>query len=226
MLSPAASILSIPCLLAATIRQIRGGSSRLRMSAVLPLVAMLVLGAGCATTETVLPTLPKEPETQVLHAGDVVKISFPRVSTLDTTQQIRRDGKINLYLIGEVQAADLTPADLEKKLLDQYASQLVSKEVRVTLVSSAFSVYVTGAVLHPGRITPDREITPIEAVMEAGGFDGAKANPKAVSVIRRNGSETKSFTVDLQAVLEGKQSAQFYLKPNDIIYVPEKRSIF
>lgn len=190
------------------------------------LLATALLLAGCATTEPSLPPIPKEPETQTLHAGDVLKISFPRAATLDTTQQIRRDGRINLYLIGEVQAADLTPAQLEKTLMDNYASQLVSKEVRVTLVSSAFTVYVTGAVMKPGRITPDRELTPIEAVMEAGGFDLAKANPKGVSIIRRDGAQTRNYHVNLQAVLDGKDTAQVQLKPNDIIYVPEKRSIF
>ncbi len=183
--------------------------------------------AGCATSGSAeLPTLPPEPEVQTLRAGDVVKISFPRAATLDTTQQIRRDGRINLYLVGEVQAADRTPAQLEHLLMEKYSAQLVSKEVRVTVVSSAFTLYVTGAVLHPGRINPDREVTPIEAVMEAGGFDVAKANLKAVAIIRREGADTKNFVVNLQAVLDGKKSDPVYLKPNDIIYVPERRSIF
>lgn len=182
---------------------------------------------GCATAPTAIPSsAAHEPDTQRLHAGDVVKISFPRAATLDTTQQIRRDGKLNLYLIGEVQAAELTPAELEKNLVEKYASQLVSKEVRVTLVTSAFTVYVTGAVLRPGRVSPERELTAFEAVMEAGGFDPAKANPKAVAVIRREGDETKNFRLNLQAILDGKQTEQFYLKANDVIYVPERLSLF
>lgn len=203
--------------------------SRLLRSAFSTLFGALALMTipGCSTTA---PTPPESalrvPDSQTLRSGDVVKISFPRAATLDTTQQIRRDGKINLYLVGEVQAADLTPADLEKQIMEKYSSQLVSKEVRVTLVSSAFTVYVTGAVLKPGRITPDRELTPLEAVMEAGGFDAARANLKAVSIIRRTGGQTQNFVVNLQAVLEGKGAQQIYLQPNDIIHVPEKRSIF
>src|SRR3984957_3406306 len=44
----------------------------------------------------------------VLREGDVLKISFPGSANLDTTQQIRRDGKISLPLVGEVIAAGMS----------------------------------------------------------------------------------------------------------------------
>jgi polysaccharide biosynthesis/export protein len=162
----------------------------------------------------------------MLREGDVLKISFPRTATLDTTQQIRRDGKINLYLIGEVNAANRSPADLEKELLERYAPQLVAKEVRVTVVSSAFAVFVTGAVVHPGKLTPQRSLTAFEAIMEAGGFDSAKADTKAVTVIRNESGQTKRYTLNLKAVLEGKDAEPFYLNAYDVIYVPERFSWF
>ena len=187
----------------------------------------LALAAGCASTRTPATAQDaREPVTQTLRAGDVVKISFPRTPTLDTTQQIRRDGKINLYLVGEVQAAALAPADLEKQLLELYASQLVSKEVRVTVVSSSFAVFVTGAVLRPGKLTPDRSLTAFEAIMEAGGFDGAKADTKAVTIIRSDKGETKRYTVNLKALLDGKSAEPFYLQAYDVVYVPERFSWF
>lgn len=168
-----------------------------------------------------------EAQSQTLRPGDVVRISFPRAATLDTTQQIRRDGKINLYLVGEVVAAHLSPAELEKKLLDLYANELVSKEVRVTVVSSAFAVFVTGSVMRPGKLTPERTLTAFEAIMEAGGFDNAKADTKAVTVIRTETSgETRNYTLNLKAVLEGKKSEPFYLQAYDIVYVPERFSWF
>lgn len=183
--------------------------------------------AGCAT-----PTPPKfagtapEATSPTLRAGDVVKIAFPRTPSLDTTQQIRRDGKINLHLIGEIAAADLTPTELEKQLLERYAPQLVSKEVRVTVSSSAFAVFVTGAVLRPGKLTPDRALTAFEAIMEAGGFDPTKADTKAVTVIRTVSGATQNFTLDLKAVLDGRKNEPFYLRAYDVVYVPEKFSWF
>jgi polysaccharide export outer membrane protein len=166
------------------------------------------------------------PEAQTLQEGDVLKISFPGAPNLDTTQQVRRDGRITLSMVGEVKAAELTPTELEKQLVQLYAPQLLTKEVTVTVVSSSFGVFVTGAVGRPGKIMSDRPITALEAVMEAGGFASAKADMKAVVVIRNEGGRTKNYTLNLQLVLEGKQSEQFYLKPSDIVYVPEKFSWF
>ena len=43
-----------------------------------------------------------------LLGGDTIRIVFPGTPNLDTTQQIRRDGRINLLMIGEVVAAGKT----------------------------------------------------------------------------------------------------------------------
>jgi polysaccharide biosynthesis/export protein len=166
-------------------------------------------------------------ESLTLREGDVVKISFPGSPTLDTTQEIRRDGKINLPLgVGDVDAAGMTPAALEKKLEDLYAPQLSSKQVMVQVESSSFPFYVTGMVLHPGKILTDHPITALEAVMEAGGFDYTTADLKDVTVIRRENNIMRNYKLNLKAVLDGRQTDPFYLKPDDIVYVPERFNIF
>jgi polysaccharide biosynthesis/export protein len=204
------------------------GCSRLLRSASRPLVlAVLLVAMGCQTPTT---TLPQESTDQSgafsLHEGDVVKISFPDTPALDTTQQIRRDGKIELSLVGEVQAAGYGPAELEQEILKLYASQLRSKQVNVTVVSSSFPVFVSGSVLRPGKVVSDRPLTVLQAIMEAGGFDHATANLKAVVVSRIENGQTRKYTINVQAVLEGKSTESFYLKPSDVVYVPEKFSWF
>ena len=168
----------------------------------------------------------KANESLYLREGDVLKIFFPGSPTLDSTQVIRRDGKINLPLVGDVDAAGMTPKALEAKLLDLYAPQLSSKQVTVQVESSSFPFYVTGMVLHPGKILTDHPITALEAVMEAGGFDYSKADLKDVTVIRRENGIMKNYKLNLKAVLDGRQSDPFYLKPDDIIYVPERFNMF
>jgi protein involved in polysaccharide export with SLBB domain len=81
-------------------------------------------------------------------------------------------------------------------------------------------------VLRPGKVLSDHPISALEAVMEAGGFDYTKANLRDVVVIRREGNVMKNYKLNLKAVLQGKQSEPFYLKPADIIYVPERFSMF
>jgi polysaccharide biosynthesis/export protein len=169
---------------------------------------------------------PLHPEAIVLRAGDVLRVSFPGSPNLDTQPQpIRRDGYITLPLINDVKAAGMTPVELEKDLAKRYASQLVSKEVSVTVVSSPYAIYVTGAVLRPGKISSDHPISALEAIMEAGGFDYTKANLKGVRVIRHEGEKATNFTLNLKDALKGK-GEPFYLKPSDIVYVPERFNWF
>lgn len=203
---------------------LRFPSPRLLLACLIGIASLL---GGCATRGSApLASPAPEADAQLLRAGDVVKIAFPRAPTLDTTQQIRRDGKINLHLVGEITAAELTPAALEAQLMERYASQIVSREVRVTVVSSAFAVFVTGAVLRPGKLTPDRPLSAFEAVMEAGGFDPTKADTKSVTVIRNEGGATRKFTLNLKAVLDGTTAEPFYLRAYDVVFVPEKFSWF
>jgi protein involved in polysaccharide export with SLBB domain len=192
--------------------------------------AVLAAFTGCQTQmpapKDVAAQAAEQQDALTLREGDVLKISFPGAPNLDTTQPVRRDGKIVLSLVGEVKAAGLTPAELQKQLVDLYASQLTTKEVMVSLQTSTFPVFVTGAVLKPGKILSDRPITAMEAIMEAGGFDYAKANLKDVTVLRQEGASLKHYSLDLQSTLEGKQSQSFYLRPSDIVYIRERFSWF
>ena len=116
--------------------------------------AAIVLAIGCQTPPTSASKLPSKerpnslPDTAIaLREGDFVKISFPNTPKLDSAQRVRRDGKIVLPVFGEMKALGLTPLELEKDILKQFGSQLVTKEVTVTLESSSYAVFVNGAVV-------------------------------------------------------------------------------
>ena len=164
-------------------------------------------------------------DTIVLREGDTVRVSFPASPDMNKAQQIRRDGMITLPLIGEFKAVGLTPLEMQKELLKLYEPQLQTKEVIVSVDSAALSIYVTGAVLRQGRITSDRPMTVLEAVLDAG-IDYTKANLKKVSVIRQEDGRTEHHTINLRRVLDGQQDVPFSLKPLDVIYVPERFAWF
>jgi polysaccharide export outer membrane protein len=162
----------------------------------------------------------------VLREGDLLKITFLGAPHLNISPMIRPDGKISLYLVGEIKAAGLTPIELEKEIKEKYKGQVLVSEVMVSVEGQNLTVYVTGAVLHPQKVVSNHPITALEAVMEAGGPDFTKANLKAVSVIRQERGRTQKFILNLKDVLSGKSNEQFYLKNGDIIYVREKFSVF
>jgi polysaccharide export outer membrane protein len=199
---------------------------------VLGLLAFGAVLAGCASEPAPSNSPPiatsggaasmSNSPSMLLHEGNNLKITFPGAPTLDTTQIVRQDGKITLQLVGEMKVTGLTPSELEKELLKVYGTQLVDKEVSVTVLGAAFEVYVTGAVQRPGKIVSDRVMTPLEAVIEAG-LDHNKANMKKVVVVReKDNGQTEKFSLNLDDVLKGKSTVPFILMPMDKIYVPEK----
>jgi polysaccharide export outer membrane protein len=210
------------------------GSSALRGLTLLLACLFMAMVTGCETPTTTPPSAnvnggtgnAASVEVLALKPGDVIKVGFPSVPSMDSTQAIRPDGKLSLPMLGDVVIAGKTTEAVTKELIDLYSNKLVSKEVTVSLVSSAYAVYITGAVLRPGKIMAERRITVFDAIMEAGGFDKAKADLKAVVVIREEDGKNHRYTFDLQKIFSGEASEPFYLKPFDTVFVPEKFTWF
>jgi polysaccharide export outer membrane protein len=196
--------------------------------------AILVWVTGCQTTTTDhyngnagMPTSMVSSNDIVLREADALKVSFPGAEKLDTTQVIRRDGKITLPIIGEITAAGKTPVGLQKELVELYSKELVSsKDISVAVISASFTVYVNGAVMNPGKVTANHQLTVLEAIMESGGFNYKIAKLNAVKVIRTENGKTHNYTVNLQGVTSGGPVDIFYLQPLDIVFVPTKIVLF
>ena len=182
----------------------------------------LFLSVGCETP--VGHSIPKEWVGQTpgaLAPGDVVKLSFPGAPELSQSQKIRADGKISLPLLGEVDAAGKRLGQFEDELAGLYKSQLKNNEVIVALESSGIPIYVSGAVLKPGKVMLDRKMTVLEAIMESGGFVAGSADPRKVVVIRNTNGQQLTQVLDLSPALRGKATTAFYVKAYDAIYVPK-----
>jgi polysaccharide export outer membrane protein len=183
--------------------------------------------ASLAATGTAAPAAATAGSASLLlHEGDVLQIKFPGAPEMDALQTIRSDGKITISMVGDIKVSGLTPDLARQALLDACGPQLKVKEVTVSVQSSAFIFYVTGSVLRPGKLIEDRPVTPLEAVIEAG-IDPTKSNLAKVKVIRtdENGHTTTKI-LNLQKIIDKGRTEPFTLKPYDIIYVPEKFSMF
>jgi polysaccharide export outer membrane protein len=194
----------------------------------LTLALALILGAaGCQTPPQ--PDFqpldakgkPVPPTTALLKEGDVLRIEFPSAPNLNAVKKIA-DGKIDLYLMGEVVAAGKTVNDLQKELVKFYKSQVLSSVVNITIESSSYSVFVSGAVLRPGEIVCEKPMTAAEAILKTG-VDFSKANLKKVRVTRTMNGHYENHVLNLDRVLHGEGDSQpYFLKPSDSVYVPEK----
>jgi len=184
--------------------------------------------SGCESTTSSNPPVSPGPVSNLppianltLMSGDEIQITFPGAPDLNISQTIRRDGRIDLPLIDEVEAVGMTPDELEDLLMKLYEPQLVTSEVLVTVISSNIAVFVSGSVGDPGKIMVNRRITALEAIMEAGGPIVGRSNLKSVVVIRDEGGVRRNYKVNIKDVLDGKPVEPFILQSSDIVYVPE-----
>lgn len=168
------------------------------------------------------PATPPTSPFTVLNAGDVVEVKFATETNLNTVVKIQLDGNIVMPMVGEVKAAGKTLNDLQADLQKNYQKFIKTTDLTLTVVSTSSCVYVSGAVLRPGRIPLDRPLTAMEAIMEAGGFDLTRAKPSSVSVLRIMNGQQMRYRLDLKAALRDGDVQPFHLQPFDIIHVPEK----
>jgi protein involved in polysaccharide export with SLBB domain len=158
----------------------------------------------------------------IIQPGDQLDVKFFFNPELNETIPVRPDGKISLQLIDDVQAAGLAPAQLDTVLTRMYVKEL-QKPV-VTVIVKSFTgqrVYVGGEVANQRLVNLTVGMTPLQAVIDAGGFKET-AKPEAVIVIRK-GSENQPIPhrVNLKQTLDGMNSVDFSLQPYDIVYVPK-----
>ena len=185
---------------------------------------------GCASQQqnvaseaAALTATPQKPQEYFIQPGDQLDIKFFYNPELNETITVRPDGKISLQLVDEIQAAGLAPAALDKVLTEKYAYEL--KKPAITVIVRSFAgqrIFVGGEVNRQGLITISGNMTPLQAVFNAGGFKET-ASPGSALIIRK-GSDNRPVPIEmnLDDAMQGKTGGtDFLLQPNDIVYVPK-----
>lgn len=190
---------------------------------------LAVLGSGCASsTPTMLTEDDRQPYTQAgIQPGDLVKSTFPSAPTMNFERQVQSDGNIALPLGGTLNVKGKSALEVQEELLALYGSQLVVKSISVSVESAGFPVFVSGAVLRPGRVQCNQSVTVLEAIIEAGGFHEGRADLSRVKVVRlRPDGTSQTYLLNLKDTLKGSPGTSFYLRPSDVVYVPERFSFY
>jgi len=196
------------------------------------ILVMVIFGVlyGCASQEpnvqsevAVLTATPQKPQGYMIQPGDQLDIKFFYNPEINETVTVRPDGKISLQLVDEVQAAGLKPSQLDADLTEKYSHEL--KKPMIAVIVKSFEgqrIYVGGEVNRQGLIKLTGGMTPLQAVLDAGGFKET-ANPESAIVIRKGlGNKPVPIEMNLADAMQGKNSsAHFLLQSSDIIYVPK-----
>jgi polysaccharide export outer membrane protein len=154
----------------------------------------------------------------IIGVADVIAVSVLDNRDLDAVVSVNPGGKISVPLIGEIQAAGLTAAELTKRLTEEFSKKVRSPQVTVTLREvNSYRFYFVGRVPRPGMYTSRAEVTLLQAISMAGGIlDGADLAQAYVA----RGKER--VPVDFVRLMRhGDLTQNITLNPDDTIVLPD-----
>src|SRR5262245_32976263 len=133
------------------------------------------------------------PRNYVIGTDDLLGIVYWRDKEMSTDARVRPDGRISLPLINEVQAAGLTPEELQKKVTEE--SKRFMEDASITIVVReilSLKVFITGEVAKPGPYSLTSATTVMQLISLAGGLR-EYANGKNIMIMREERDKQPSF---------------------------------
>lgn len=166
-------------------------------------------------------------EEYLIGVGDQLDLRVWRNPDLSAKVPVRPDGRISAPLVGDVEAAGLTPETLADLVSEKLGLYIRNPQVTVVVINASSSDYqqrvrITGAVSKPVSLAFRDGMTVLDLVLEAGGpTKFALANK--TKLYRKTNGETKVYPIYLDDILKkGRVSTNYPLSPSDILTVPER----
>ena len=200
------------------------------------LIVLCALGLAASACSSVGRSLPPPEETYALTRGpidradyrlqvnDRLHIKFPYQPRASQELPVRPDGKISLDVTGEIVAEGLTPRELEELIKEKASSHLLDPAVVVIVTGIGDRrAYVGGEVGKPGFVVVQDGMTPLQAVMAAGGFKDTAQRDSVLYIARSTTGDYRASRVDLEDVVRNGVPETVRLAGNDVVYVPASR---
>lgn len=161
------------------------------------------------------------PGDYVIGPEDVIGVVFWREPELSGDVTVRPDGRINLPVLGELDASGLRPDILQKQILAAAGKYITDANVTVVVRQiNSRRIFVTGQVTTPGAFPLVGPRTVMQAIALAGGLT-EYADAKSITVLRNSGGAAQGFKFNYRDVAKGKNLSQnIQLQPGDTVVVP------
>lgn len=135
---------------------------------------------------------------------------------------IDRDGNIDFPVLGTLNVAGLTRADLCRDIKRRLAEGRLLDDCVVTAEFCNLALSVLGEVRSPGRYAITRDcVTIFDAIGLAGDLT-RNADRRHVTVVRREGGRQVAYEIDMTSAAGVYASPAYYLRQNDVVYVKRK----
>lgn len=189
---------------------------------VLPLCWAQAEGNDLKSGTAAIPVVSAPAGDYVIGPDDVLAVNVWKEDEISRQVPVRPDGKVSLPLIGDVQAAGLTPLGLQQSIRARLAAYLVNPSVTIMVQEARSHRFnVVGEVEHPGSFVLGQPLTVLDALAMAGGFrDFAKTGGIYVLRLNPDGSHPR-IPFNYKQVISGRNLQQnIALQPGDTVVVP------
>jgi polysaccharide export outer membrane protein len=156
----------------------------------------------------------------VIGPSDVLTVTVWKEPTLSGSILVRPDGMITVPLVGDVQAAGLTPLQLADQIAEKLKKYVQAPNVSV-VVGEIHSkvIYLLGEVGKRGPVEMTSGMTLLDAIAAAGGVTDY-ANVKKIYILRDHAGKHERIPVHYKEALKGNSEFNLILEPGDTIVVP------
>jgi polysaccharide export outer membrane protein len=164
------------------------------------------------------------PGPSTVAPGDILDLRVLGFPELTGNFLVAYDGRINLSLIGSVQAAGRTADELDRDLTTAYSTYYRNIDIAVNVSTRTERfVYVIGEVLRPGRM----DFRPGDRVVHAialGGGMTASARENTVILLRTEADgKDHCYALDFSQFYRKMPPQDVHLQPGDVVFVPKNR---
>lgn len=182
----------------------------------------LLLALGRPAASQVMHVEGEPADAYAIGLGDVLEISVWKNPELSTTVPVRPDGRISVPLLGDVQAAGMTPLALKQTLTDGFKEYVTAPGVSVVVKEiHSRKIYVTGEVAKPGTYDLEPRTKVMQALALAGGLTPYARGRVVLLRDGRDGRNDRRIEIDLGAIIKGKRpDDNLLLQPGDTLIVP------
>ncbi len=137
--------------------------------------------------------------------------------------RIYEDGCVALPTVGRIKIAGLTIREAERVITNVFKASVLDAEVRVTLTNNYFYVQGDGG---KGQFFVYKENLNIYQALAMAGDISSAGDKSHVKIIRKGidgMDEIYTFDLRKESIIE---SQYYYIKPNDVIYIPTNANSF